>query len=114
MTVAVSRREARSRGNAVDLKRRIKRSMRSFGLDIRRIGPGRFPDYSPIRDQSWAAQRFEPAADVVHQEEIPIAQLDDIFGRFRDRTVFSGSARWPTMPECLRLASPPARSRSCK
>ena len=170
MTVAVSRREARSPENAVDLKRRIKRSMRSFGLDLRRIGPGRFPDvtdfllarhvdvvldvganlgwfgqrlrergyrgkivsfepigtvfrdlkalaerdgnwethrlalgaaagsalinisrkqdYSSIRDQSRAAQRFEPAADVVRQEEIPIARLDDLFGPFRNSTVF--------------------------
>jgi FkbM family methyltransferase len=154
----------------LDIKRGIKQSLRRFGLEIRRIGPGRFPeltdflvarqvdvvldvganvgwfgqrlrergyrekivsfepieevfrelkvlaerdgnweahrlalgttagralinvsrksDYSSILDQSLAAQHLEPAADVVRQEEITVARLDDLFAPFRDRTVF--------------------------
>jgi FkbM family methyltransferase len=157
-------------GGTVDLKHRIKRSIRSFGFEIRRIGPGRFPDvtdflrarhvdivldvganvgwfgqrlrecgyrgkivsfepidavfrdlkalaqrdgnwdahrlalgattggalinvsrkqdFSSIRDQSRAVQRFEPAADLVHQEEITIVRLDDLFDQFHNATVF--------------------------
>lgn len=154
----------------MDLKRHLKRRLRSFGFDIRCIGPGCFPDvtdfllarhvdivldvganvgwfgwrlrecgyrgkivsfepidelfrdlkalaeddgnweahrlalgattgstlinvsrkrdFSSIRDQSRAVQRLEWAAEIVRQEEIMIARLDDIFDPFRNATVF--------------------------
>jgi FkbM family methyltransferase len=52
------------------------------------INVSRKRDYSSILDHSRTALHFEPAADVVCQEEITIARLDDFFAPFHDRTVF--------------------------
>jgi FkbM family methyltransferase len=44
--------------------------------------------FSSILDQSPAAQRFDAAAAVTHQEEVCIACLDDLFAPFHNHAVF--------------------------
>src|SRR5438067_12277624 len=156
--------------NKFDMKHAIRKSLWRFGIDIRRIGPGRFPnladflaarnvdvvldvganvgqfgktlreqgyhgeivsfepiksvfhelkrvadrdghwkvhclalgsapgysmlnvsqssDFSSILGQTPLAQKFDPAAAIVRQEQIQVARLDDVFTPFRDKTVF--------------------------